>query len=55
MEQWKEFWIFPAIMAAVIGVIFFVTFWDKTRVMDEDIAEPLELPVEPKEVGELVK
>ncbi len=33
MEQWKEFWTFPAIMAAVIAVVFFATFWDKTEVV----------------------
>ena len=35
MEQWKTFWIFPAIMAAVIAVIFFLTFRDKTQVTDD--------------------
>ncbi|MDF1850999.1 MAG: MFS transporter [Verrucomicrobiales bacterium] len=39
MEQWKEFWIFPAIMAAVISVIFFVAFWDKTKVTEEDLED----------------
>ena len=29
------FWIFPAIMALVIAVIFFAAFWDKTRVTEE--------------------
>ncbi|MFD2303437.1 MFS transporter [Roseibacillus ishigakijimensis] len=32
MEQWKSFWIFPAVMAAVIFVIFALAFWDKTKV-----------------------
>jgi nucleoside transporter len=36
MEQWKAFWIFPAILAAIIAVIFFATFWDKTRVTEEE-------------------
>ncbi|MDG2488406.1 MAG: MFS transporter [Roseibacillus sp.] len=36
MEKWKAFWIYPAIMAAVITVIFFVAFWDKTSVSDDD-------------------
>ncbi|MCB1093129.1 MAG: MFS transporter, partial [Verrucomicrobiae bacterium] len=35
MEQWKDFWIFPAIVAAVIAVIFFLSFWDKTQVTDD--------------------
>lgn len=36
MAQWKGFWMFPAIMAAVIAVIFFVAFWDKIQVTDGD-------------------
>lgn len=36
MEQWKAFWIFPAILAAIIAVIFFATFWDKTRVTEDE-------------------
>lgn len=28
--QWKTFWFLPAGMAAVIAVIFFATFWDKS-------------------------
>ncbi|MBP6601477.1 MAG: MFS transporter [Verrucomicrobiales bacterium] len=36
-EQWKAFWIFPAILAAGIAVIFFVTFWDKTKVTEDDV------------------
>ncbi len=39
MDQWKDFWIFPAIMAAVIAVIFFVAFWDKTKVTEEDLED----------------
>lgn len=37
MEQWKEFWIFPAILAGGIAVIFFAAFWDKTKVTDEEL------------------
>ncbi len=36
MEQWKSFWIFPALLAAIIAVLFFVTFWDKTRVTEDE-------------------
>jgi nucleoside transporter len=36
MSQWKSFWMFPAIMAGIIAVIFFVAFWDKVKVTDED-------------------
>ncbi len=28
--QWKAFWLLPAGMAAVIAIIFFTTFWDKS-------------------------
>jgi hypothetical protein len=28
--QWKTFWLLPAGMAAVIAIIFFATFWDKS-------------------------
>jgi len=30
MLAWKNYWIFPAGMAAVIAVIFFLGFWDKS-------------------------
>ncbi len=39
MQQWKDFWIVPAIMAAAILVLFFVLFWDKTTV-ENDEADP---------------
>jgi len=35
--QWKSFWLLPAGMAAVIAIIFFVTFWDKSA--DENDAK----------------
>ncbi len=38
MAQWKEFWMFPALMAGGIGVIFFLSFWDKTKVTEDDVA-----------------
>jgi nucleoside transporter len=31
MAEWKTFWMFPAGMAAVIMVIFFLAFWDKVK------------------------
>jgi MFS family permease len=34
MAEWKNFWLFPSIMAAVILVIFAVTFWDKAKQTD---------------------
>lgn len=30
MTDWKLYWIFPAGMAAVIALIFFIAFWDKS-------------------------
>jgi hypothetical protein len=36
MSQWKAFWTFPALMAAVIAAIFFVSFWDRSQVAGED-------------------
>ena len=35
MEQWKNFWLLPAIMAAVIMVVFAVAFWDKAKPIDQ--------------------
>ena len=35
MSQWKEFWLLPAGMAAVITVVFFLAFWDS---VDEESA-----------------
>lgn len=29
-SQWKTFWLFPAGMAGVIAVIFFLAFWDRS-------------------------
>jgi nucleoside transporter len=55
MGQWKEFWMFPAMMAGAICLLFFFTFWDKTKVMDEEVMKPLEPPVQPKEADKLVK
>ncbi len=31
MAQWKNFWLFPSIMAAIILVVFAITFWDKAK------------------------
>jgi hypothetical protein len=37
MAQWKNFWMFPSIIAAIIMAIFALTFWDKAK--SEDDAE----------------
>ena len=29
MQDWKNYWLFPAILAFAVAVIFFVTFWEK--------------------------
>lgn len=31
MGQWQNFWMFPAILAGMIFVLFAVSFWDKTN------------------------
>jgi hypothetical protein len=36
MSQWKEYWTFPAIMAGVIAALFFLFFWDKVSIREED-------------------
>ncbi|MAB59259.1 MAG: MFS transporter [Verrucomicrobiales bacterium] len=36
MEKWSQYWKFPAIMAGVIAVIFFVAFWDKISITSDD-------------------
>ena len=33
---WQSYWMFPAVMAAVIGVIFLVAFWDKVDATEAD-------------------
>ncbi len=39
MAQWKAFWMFPAMMAGAITLLFFLAFWDKTRVGDDEAGE----------------
>ena len=49
MAEWKNYWLFPAVMAAVILVLFTIGFWDKTNgeehtseeVAKADAADPL--------------
>ena len=38
MSQWHDFWISPAIMAAIIFVLFSLTFWDRSRRLADDNA-----------------
>jgi nucleoside transporter len=35
MQQWKDFWLFPAVMAAAVMVLFAVAFWDKAKSTDQ--------------------
>jgi len=42
MEQWTEYWMFPAGMAAVVLVIFAITFWDRVKRDDVDQIEAAE-------------
>ncbi|MCR9201904.1 MAG: MFS transporter [Planctomycetaceae bacterium] len=39
MGQWKDFWLFPSIMAAGVLVLFAVAFWDKAKSDDEPSSE----------------
>ena len=36
MDNWSQYWKFPAIMAGVIAVIFFAAFWDKISITSDD-------------------
>lgn len=36
MAEWSNFWMSPAIMAAIIFVIFAVLFWDKTEALESE-------------------
>ena len=38
MGEWKNFWMFPSIMAGGVMVIFAVAFWDKAKPQDGDDA-----------------
>lgn len=35
MTLWKSYWLYPAVLAAAILVIFFLLFWDKVSVVEE--------------------
>ena len=36
MLQWKEYWMYPCLMAAAILVLFGLAFWEKTTPAEED-------------------
>lgn len=44
LEGAAMFWLMPAIFAAVVAVVFFVTFWDKTQVGTEAEEQPEPVP-----------
>jgi nucleoside transporter len=31
MQEWRDFWLFPAIMAGCVMILFGIAFWDKAR------------------------
>ena len=40
MAQWQNFWMFPAIFAGIVMVIFFIGFWDNsTRSVESETPE----------------
>ncbi len=36
MTQWQNFWMFPAIFAGIVTVLFFFGFWDRIRMDSSD-------------------
>ena len=43
MNQWKNFWMFPSIMAGIVMVIFALTFWDRMKSSAVEVQNPDEL------------
>ena len=37
MQQWKDFWMLPAILAGIVFIVFAVLFWDTTRQADDGL------------------
>ncbi len=35
LNQWKDLWLIPAGVAAVVSVIFFAAFWDRRQVLED--------------------
>ncbi len=33
---WKSYWMFPALMAGVVGIVFLLAFWDKSENAEEE-------------------
>ena len=36
MGQWKNFWMFPSIMAGIVMIVFALTFWDRMQAPSEE-------------------
>ena len=36
MSKWQEFWVYPAVMAGIISVVFFFAFWDKISIVSDE-------------------
>ena len=36
MSKWQEFWVYPAVMAGIISVVFFFAFWDKISIGSDE-------------------
>lgn len=34
MHEWQNFWVFPAMLAAIVMLVFAVAFWDRAKPMD---------------------
>jgi hypothetical protein len=34
-QLWKSYWLYPAMLAGGIAVLFFVAFWDRTKTQDD--------------------
>lgn len=39
MAQWKAYWMLPAIMAGGIAAVFFLAFWDRARVANDEVED----------------
>ena len=40
MSRWQEFWVYPAVMAGIISVVFFFAFWDKISIGSDEESSP---------------
>ena len=40
MSKWEEIWVYPAVMAGIISVVFFFAFWDKISIGSDEESSP---------------